>query len=161
MQIFFVYLNICSDQVQAERHLRCLPDLQQQQAESRHPYTVFNKENLSNPPKLPKLHIPNVSPITRYPKATSMCQAPQCRRPRQGPYKVFETWRQWTLSRFLKACPTSFFWIKANCVPGFGPSRGLWLWFPLWLQDGGSGLGLCDGSGVKLFIGGLGPGACL
>ena len=33
----------------------------------------------------------------------------------------------------------------------------VWLWFPLWLHGGGSGLRLCDGFGVKL----LSVGWCL
>ena len=43
-------------------------------------------------------------------------------------------------------------------MPGCGPSHGLWLWFPLWLCDGWSGLGLGDGTDVGLW---LVPGACL
>ena len=41
-------------------------------------------------------------------------------------------------------------WCYATvCVPGFGPNGDLWLWFPLWLHDGGSGIRLCDAYGVK------------
>ena len=32
------------------------------------------------------------------------------------------------------------------------PSRGLWLWFPLWLHNGGSSLRLGDGPGMALWL---------
>ena len=37
-----------------------------------------------------------------------------------------------------------------GCMPGYEPNHGLYLWFPLQLHDGGSGLRLNDGPGVKL-----------
>ena len=40
----------------------------------------------------------------------------------------------------------------AVCVSGCGPGRSWWLWFTLHLHDGGSGLRLGDGPGLKLSI---------
>ena len=34
-------------------------------------------------------------------------------------------------------------------MSGCGPNHDLWLWSSLWLRDGGSGLGLSDGSTIK------------
>ena len=40
--------------------------------------------------------------------------------------------------------------LEAATSNGFKPNHGVQLWFPLKLQDGGSGLRLCDGSDVNL-----------
>ena len=37
------------------------------------------------------------------------------------------------------------------------PSRSLWLWFPLWLRDGGDSLRLGDGPGMVLWLVGWCP----
>ena len=42
--------------------------------------------------------------------------------------------------------------VAVDCMLGSQPSRGWRLCFPLWLHAGGSGFGLCGGSGLGTYL---------
>ena len=52
----------------------------------------------------------------------------------------------------LRACGLWLGCCATVCVLGFWPNRGWWLCCLLWLRAGGSGVGLCGGPGIGLFI---------